>query len=56
MYSKWETLKSEIGIFPVGVKGKAGRIRSPWLMRNIEGLFRKKEAWVTYGYWDQVNP
>ncbi|XP_051883123.1 uncharacterized protein LOC127576591 [Pristis pectinata] len=32
---------------PIRVKGKAGRSREPWMMRDVEALSRKKEAaWV----------
>lgn len=33
---------------PIKVKGKAGRRKEFWMMREIEALVRKKETWVKY--------
>lgn len=42
---KWEAFKGEIGIqgrhIPVRVKGKTGRFRESWLMKDIEALGRE---------------
>lgn len=67
MPGKWEVFKSELERYQmpyvsVRVKGKSGRIRKPWLAKDINALVRKKQSYVRYRhiisskYWEYASP
>lgn len=61
MSGQWEAFKGETERVQGqrvsrGVKGKAGWLKEPWLMRDIEALITKMEIYFGIGSWNQTYP